>query len=178
MKARIKLAIENVAVFKGLYERFVGNKLPAKAALIDAAKHLDLSDDAAEEAADTFIVNLRYVGLLQTLSGAERIISIDHYTDTLPGSSTALVQPGAAMPIEDGRIKTDGTQFDCTCFYITPIGQDDSEERQHSDLFLGSIVEPALDAFKLRVVRADAIDKPGIISKQIVDYLVRSRWWS
>jgi hypothetical protein len=69
----------------------------------------------------------------------------------------------------------DPAQLDAVCFYITPIGSDGSEERRHSDLFLGSIVEPALESFKLKVIRADAIDKPGIISKQIIDYLVRSR---
>jgi hypothetical protein len=37
VKARIKLGIEDVAVFQGLYERFVGNKLPARAVLVDAA---------------------------------------------------------------------------------------------------------------------------------------------
>jgi hypothetical protein len=32
-----------------------------------------------------------------------------------------------------------------------------------------------LAAFKLSVVRADAIDKPGVITKQIIEYLVKSR---
>lgn len=177
MRARIKLAIEDIEVFKGLYERFVGNKLPAKAALVDAAKQFDLSDDAAEEAADTFIVNLRYVGLLQTLSGAERIVSVDHFMDTLPGSNPTFIPPGTAMPIDENRglAKIDPTHLESVCFYITPIGSEGSEERRHSDLFLGSIVEPALDSFKMRVIRADAIDKPGIISRQIIDYIVRSR---
>jgi hypothetical protein len=47
--------------------------------------------------------------------------------------------------------------------------------RKHSDLFLGSIVEPAVEPFKLNVIRADAIDKPGVITKQIIEYLLRSR---
>jgi hypothetical protein len=40
---------------------------------------------------------------------------------------------------------------------------------------LGSIVEPALESFNLTVVRADKIDKPGMITKQIMDYLVRAK---
>ncbi len=39
-KARIKLAIEDIEIFKGLYDRFVGTKLPARAVLADAAKEL------------------------------------------------------------------------------------------------------------------------------------------
>lgn len=66
-------------------------------------------------------------------------------------------------------------QFESTCFYIAPIGDEGSEPRKHSDLFLGSIVEPALEQFQLKVIRADAIDKPGIITRQIIDYIMRSR---
>ena len=32
-----------------------------------------------------------------------------------------------------------------------------------------------MEQFKLKVVRADAIDKPGIITRQVMEYLVRSR---
>jgi len=176
MRARIKLAIEETTVFKQLYDRFVGNKLPAKVALIDAAKQVGLSQDAAEEAADTFIVNLRFVGLLQTLSGAERIVTIEHYLDTLPGSNPTILEPGTAITLRtEQQVTLASSSLDSICFYITPIGTDGSEQRRHSDLFLGSIVEPALDAFKLNVIRADAIDKPGIISRQVIDHLVRAK---
>jgi hypothetical protein len=66
-------------------------------------------------------------------------------------------------------------EFDTTCFYITPIGDEASEERRHSDLFLGNIVEPALQSFGLKDIRADAIDKPGMITRQVIEYLLRSR---
>jgi hypothetical protein len=67
-KARIKLAVEDIPAFNGLYERFRGSKLPAKAALTDAAKELGVAVGLVDEAVDTFIVNVRFVGLLQTLS--------------------------------------------------------------------------------------------------------------
>jgi hypothetical protein len=47
--------------------------------------------------------------------------------------------------------------------------------RQHADLFLGSLIEPAIEQFGLTVVRADMIDKPGTITRQIIEYLLRSR---
>jgi len=40
---------------------------------------------------------------------------------------------------------------------------------------LGSIVEPALEEFGLKVVRADGIEKPGTITRQVFDYLLRAR---
>jgi hypothetical protein len=178
-RAQIKLAILEIPTFKALYERFVGNKLPAKPVLIDAAKEQELSDDLAEEAADTFIVNLKFVGLLRTLSGAERIVTADHLLDSLPatGAKPGDVSPRSESLIVDGSppVVTDAKGFENVCFYITPIGEEGTDLRKHSDLFLGSLVEPALEPFKLQVIRADKIDKPGMITRQIIEYLVRSR---
>lgn len=133
----------------------------------------------AAEAVDTFIVNLRFVGLLKILSGAERIISLDAMLSELPAGKApdhSRIPPMAPMPRSSTSIITsEHAQFESTCFYIAPIGEDGSEPRRHSDLFLGSIVEPALEQFKLNVVRADAIDKPGVITRQIIDYIMRSR---
>lgn len=89
-KSKIFLAIENIEPFKKLYDLFTGNKLPVRAALTDAIKKFDIPSDLAEEAVDTFIVNLRFTGLLQTLSGAERIITVNHYLDSLPSSDMNL----------------------------------------------------------------------------------------
>ncbi len=180
VKARIKLAIEGVEPFKGLYDRFVGNKLPARAALIDAVKDFDVPAEMAEEAVDTFVVNLRFLGLLQTLSGADRIVTVDHLLETLPAAlaipiATQVRSGSSGTTPATSLITAEHAHFETTCFYITAIGDDGSEFRKHSDLFLGSIVEPALEQFQLSVVRADAIDKPGTITRQIIDYLLRSR---
>ena len=176
-RSRIKLAIEDIEPFKNLFVQFAGNKLPARAALTDAIKKFDVPEELAGEAVDTFIVNLRFVGLLQTLSGAERIVTINHYLDTLPTTKETL--PISSSNFHQNTttaiITSDHAQFETACFYVTPIGEEGSEQRKHSDLFLGSIVEPALEQFGLKVIRADAIDKPGTITRQIIDYLLRSR---
>lgn len=179
-RARIKLAIEDIEPFKKLYDQFSGNKLPARAALIDAIRAFEVSDEMSEEAVDTFIVNLRFVGLLQTLSGAERIVTVSHYLDTLPATPRTDVAPSHSTPTHHPKggtaiVTAEHAQFDTACFYVTPIGEEGSEQRKHSDLFLGSIVEPALEQFGLKVIRADGIDKPGTITRQIIDYLLRSR---
>lgn len=176
-KARIALSVESVPLFKTLYDQIVGNKLPAKAALIDAAVAAGASKDDAEEAVDTLIVNLRGVGLLQTLSGAERVVSVDLLLDSLPaGAAVAdVTKPSRApgpSPISEA---VSAAELSKTCFYITRIGAQESEQRSHSDLFLANIVEPALESFSLHVVRADQIDKPGVITKQIIDYLINSK---
>ena len=181
-RARISLAIEGVDLFNALYNRLLGNKLPLRAALIDAAKDEGVGEDLAEEAIDTFVINLRFVGLLQTLSGAERVVSIEHYLDTLPAKGLASAQVEFNKPRQDQARSEGGAlvtaakaEFDTTCFYITAIGEEGSEQRQHSDLFVSSIVEPALESFGLKLIRADAIDKPGTITRQIIDYILQSR---
>lgn len=173
-KIRVLLAISGVEPFQKIYEKFVGNKLPAHAVLIDAAKDVGIDASHAAEAVDTFVVNLRFVGLLRTLSGAERIIPIDMLLGDLPPSAAAAISP-TTTGTSTNIITSEHAQFESTCFYIAPIGDESSEARKHSDLFLGSIVEPALEPFQLQVIRADAIDKPGIITRQIIDYIMRSR---
>jgi hypothetical protein len=178
-RARVKLAIEEVEPFKRLYEQFVNSRLPAKAVLVDAMTASGVGAEFADEGVDTLIVNLRFVGLLQTLSGADRIVTVDHLLDTLPSTATIPPLANASAPFvgAEGRsvVTQEQASFDTTCFYVTPIGEPDSVERRHSDLFLGNIVEPALATFGLKVVRADAIDKPGMITRQVIEYLVRSR---
>lgn len=186
-KARMFLAIENIPIFKKLYDEFVGNKLPSKAALIDSAKATGFISDAAvaAEAVETFTVNLRFVGLLQTLSGAERILTVDHCLDGLPQSIAAPQNraEGGQLPTMNqswvrastSLITSDQAQFETTCFYVTPIGEVGSPQRKHSDLMLGSIVEPALEEFGLKVIRADGIEKPGTITRQVFDYLLKAR---
>lgn len=181
VKARVLLAIESIEPFQKLYERFKGNKLPAKTALVDAAIEAGLGKDSAEEAVETFILNLRFVGLLQILSGAERIVTVEHLLDSLPASPLPSYLPRVGEVTSNladrstPLVGADQTSFENTCFYVTPIGEEGSEHRKHSDLFLSSIVEPAVEQFQLKVVRADSIDKPGTITRQIIEYLLKAR---
>jgi hypothetical protein len=177
-EARVQLAILDIEPFNNLYEKFVGNKLPTRQVLIDNIKEDGVQADVAEEAVDTFIVNLRFTQLLQTLSGAERIVSLDHLLDSLPSipiNVNVAAPSQESVKSSEAIITLEQAGFDKTCFYIAPIGDDGSDFRRHSDLFLGSIVEPALDQLGLKVVRADAIDKPGFITRQIIDYLMKSK---
>ncbi|MDI4236090.1 hypothetical protein OZ411_25080 [Bradyrhizobium sp. Arg237L] len=141
------------------------------------------SKDAAPEAVETFILNARYVGLLAMLSGAERLVSKDAAVDavqqppgqTTLGTSLSAGLPPITPPSAGAVITADHAKFEATCFYISPIGAADSEHRQHSDLFMGTLIEPAVASFGLSLVRADQIDKPGMITKQIMEFLVKAR---
>lgn len=192
-RAKVEAAIFSVPPFASLYQKIVSNKLPAISVLVDSIKDFGVSENAAEEAADTFIVNLRDVGLLKTLSGAERVVSVDMMLDDLPGLGQApqteldmTYARTGSTGVEEGHetvharqnhqiITADRADFETTAFYISPIGDEGSDRRKHADLFASSIVEPALEQSKIKLLRADQIQSPGIITRQILDYIINSR---
>lgn len=187
-RAQYKLAIAGIAPFSALYERFSGNKLPAQQVMRDfLVGEQHLSEEDAKEAVELFILNDREIGLIQTLSGAERILTLDHMLDELPkaaenaarfddlgngegASAGASTTPPRIAPVPTGDLRK-------TCFYITPIGEDGSDQRKHADLLLGQIVEPAIDelGLELAVVRADKMTQPGMISQQILQHVLGAR---
>lgn len=180
LRARFKLAIESIPPFKSLYDRFKGNKMPAQAVLRDHLIDAGFPRDEVSEGVDTFILNAKFVGFLRTVAGAERLLPIEHVLEDLPASGMSYpatiqgVGPDKP-PVIVGPQGADETEWTKVCFYISPIGEPESDQRRHSDLFLGSIIEPAVEEFDLKVVRADKIGKPGMISAQIIQHVIRAR---
>ncbi len=58
------------------------------------------------------------------------------------------------------------------CFVISPIGEADSEIRKRADQILRHVIRPAVAAAGYTAVRADEIDKPGIITSQVIQHVV------
>jgi hypothetical protein len=180
--AQIDAAILGISPFKAVYEQLVENRLPANSVLGDMLKSSGVLAEHVEEATETFIVNLRDVKLLKTLSGQERVVSVEMALEGLVGQSVAGFnnpQPtyaAAAMTGQGGAAAESApTSFENVAFYISPIGDDGSDTRKHADLFSSSIVEPALEPFGLNLVRADKIEAPGIITRQILEHIIHSK---
>lgn len=182
-KASFTLAIESIAPFKLLYEHYKGKRLPEREIIKDVLRDSGTEIPDLDECVDTFIVNAKFVGLLRTIGGAETLVTIEHVLEELPegeGRTSQRATAPASMPTpavvrkisEDAATTSDWQRV---CFYITPIGSEDSVERKHADLFMGSLVQPALEELGLTVVRADHIGEPGMITTQVLEYLKRSR---
>ena len=60
------------------------------------------------------------------------------------------------------------------CFFIAPIGEEGSENRDQSDQVRDYIVKPVAEKFGYKVIRADEISKSGIITSQVIEYLFES----
>lgn len=176
MRARFNLAIDSIPPFKALYDEFVGKKLPSQAVMRDFLREKKYPDPEIQECIDTFIVNAKFVGILRPVAGSERLLSVDHALDELPLSEGTPVTGRPELEVLRSNDSATGVRdWSKTCFYLSPIGDEDSDERKHSDLFLGSIVEPALQEFGLEVVRADHIGSAGMITVQIIEHIVNSR---
>lgn len=115
------------------------------------------------------------------IGGAETLVAIEGVLDELPkddslaspATQASKLAPPVVKKVASGKDTPDDWQK--ICFYITPIGTDDSVERKHADLFMSSLVQPALEELGLIVVRADQIGEPGMITSQVLEYLKRSR---
>ncbi len=146
--------------------------------ILDTLAEQGIDEKLIEELADIFLVNLKFVGLLQVKAGAERILTVEHLLEDLSQSIEETATPpitipdAQALPITATSASQD---FDAVCFYITPIGDPDSEFRKHSDLFLEHLVRPALEKHGLKVIRADQIDKPGMITRQVIEYILKAK---
>lgn len=181
-RAAFDLAIEGVAPFKILYDHYRGKRLPEREVMKDLLGDSNVDVPDLDECVDTFTVNTKELDLLRTIGGAETLVSIDQVVDELSDDGG---EPSNAHKISSQRIPafvkklsenaTSVEDWQKICFYITPIGSDDSEERKHSDLFMSSLVQPALEELGLTVVRADQIGEPGMITTQVLEYLKRAR---
>jgi hypothetical protein len=178
-RARFDLAIAGIAPFGALYERFHDHRLPTHAVMRDFLVEEGFGEDEVQECVETFIVNAKFLGLLRTIAGAERLLSIDQVLDELPRTPS-----NGRGPLLAGSTRPDATRGEPAshetgdwarvCYCISPIGADESEERQHADTILGALVEPAMEELGLMVIRADQIDKPGLITSQVIEHIAKA----
>ena len=59
-----------------------------------------------------------------------------------------------------------------TCFVISEIGAEGSEERKRANQVLKHVIQPVAGACGYVTVRADEIAKPGLITDQIIQHVV------
>jgi hypothetical protein len=59
------------------------------------------------------------------------------------------------------------------CFVISQIGEEDSDIRKRSDQIFTYVIEKAVTTFGYSAIRADKIPRPGIITSQIIEHLLK-----
>jgi hypothetical protein len=71
LAARFKLAIEGVPAFKALYDKNRGQRLPSPEVMRDSLADIVNDEDARRECVEVFLENLKFLGLLRTIAGAD-----------------------------------------------------------------------------------------------------------
>lgn len=143
--------------------------------------------ERVEEAKNIIISNAEYAGIILEHSGGKKTIRLD---GAAPGSAKKSPKIDEVLDVsKEDEVEIDTAQsegiddnladisdVEKLCFYITPIGDDSSSERKHADMLLKHLVEPAFSKFGIKVVRADKIGRSGLISQQVFEHIVSSRF--
>jgi hypothetical protein len=128
-QARFDLAISGIKPFEVLYNRYKGKKLPSHDVMRDTLAEADLEITDHKECIDLFIVNAKYIGLLQTIAGSETLVPIETLLEQIPAEGGAYTNPALQTTFQapigaDAKGSKSQTQWQKICFYITPIGDE------------------------------------------------------
>ncbi len=81
---KFESGISKFESFRQVYERLISQRLPAADVLEDQFGQSGIQPSDQSAAANVFVDNLRYLGLVREMSGSERIISIEQRLEDLP----------------------------------------------------------------------------------------------
>jgi hypothetical protein len=174
--ARFEAGIKGIEPFNALYEAYKGKRLPSPEVMRDALAEAAVDEAHRKECVDLFLENAKYLGLLRTIAGAQRLAPIEQVIESTPLVEIADGAPQELQPKASvSRSERPRRNYTSVCFVIAPIGEEGTEPRKHSDMVLESLVERALEGQGLEVIRADKIGDPGMISAQVVEHLLNAR---
>jgi hypothetical protein len=171
----IRKAVLNPFLPAIFYSDYDGHALPPDEVFPGILeKQYGVPRNRIESAMKVIVENGLFSGIIQrSTSSGQLIVNLSGRE-----SAESLSQPKAeATPEEYAVVSVAGDQivWSKTCFYITPIGEDGSDIRKHADMMLNHLLMPVLKEFKFEVVRADKIERSGLINQQIFEYLVKAR---
>ncbi|MBI1760966.1 MAG: hypothetical protein HYR56_05960 [Acidobacteria bacterium] len=179
----IKKALFTPSVLSRFFTDYNGSTIPTGELFLNVLEtRYGIPRERTTEAIEIIRENARFAGALVTRSDGKELLNF----------SDMAFPVGAKSNLTDDDLSGDGkvngsanetTQalsdheedWEKICFVITPIGLEESIERKHSDAILKHLLEPVLFEFGLRPIRADKIAKPGLITKQVIEYIAYSR---
>ena len=99
---QFELAIARFDPFNNIYERLKEQRLPDEAVLKDELSRAGIPDTDRQKAVEVFTANLRYVGLIESISGNDHVRSIEQIVQQMPRSvpDSSHKPHGADLPVE------------------------------------------------------------------------------
>lgn len=119
--------------------------------------------------------NGEYTGILHEQGDGSIVVQIDDVGISVERKPTSPTEEIASLPaVSTSEQASSPDDWQKICFFITPIGDEGSEQRRHADMILKHVIEPVAQEFGLEVVRADKIERSGLITQQIFEQLARA----
>ena len=182
-EAKIK-AILTPTIFSKFFTEYNKHPIPQEMYLNNLLEtKLGIPRERVEEAKEIIIKNMVFANVkkIDDTTGKE-IIDLDNITSD---PNTGIEENNITLPTSSGQTENDKTEepaqnqeeqsWNKVCFVICPIGEDETEQRKHSDMILKHLIKPVLEEKGFSVIRADKIGKSGLITQQILEHLVKAR---
>jgi len=174
-------AITIPTILSKFYSEYNGKLLPEGDFLDNVLENrFGIPRDRVEEAKQIILANAQFAGIITSHENGKQTIRLEASNRSDPQiSDGAQIRPqaGGSAEAAQGSASTRPVgNPESLCFYITPIGEEGTEVRRHADMLMRHLVEPAFEIFGIKVVRADRIEKSGLISQQIFEHIVSAKF--
>lgn len=169
-EAKLK-AIMTPNVLSKFYSEYDGHSLPSDDIFPNVLERkFSVPRDRTKEAKQLIVENARFTGILVEDGGKQVLRLTGSY-----GSRTATVSVADEQSPEPQSQLSATTEWEKLCFYVTPIGDEGTDVRRHADMMLKHLIDPVVSAAGLKTIRADKIEKSGLITQQVLEHLAYSR---
>lgn len=176
----LRKAITIPTILSKFYSEYNGKLLPEGDFLDNVLENrFGIPRDRVDEAKQIILANAQFAGIITSHANGKQTIRLDasprtDYSVTEEAQSRPQSGGGTEQAESSAAVRVDSPES--LCFYITPIGEEGSEVRRHADMLMRHLVEPAFDSFGIKLVRADRIEKSGLISQQIFEHIVSAKF--
>lgn len=169
-KEAIVQAVLTPVIFSRFFTDYNASPFPAEEHIGNVLEvRYGVPRERSQEATALLRENAIFSGILQQQADGSMLVRLDptFAATALPAAPESVdVAPGPSVPAID---------FAQMCFVITPIGDDESEERKHANMMLKNLIEPVVSDLGLFARRADQIDRSGIITQQTFECLAKAK---
>ena len=166
-------ALMTPVLFSRFFTDYNGSPFPAEEHIGNVLEvRYNVPRERVDEAKQLLKDNGIFTGLLRQSDGG-MAVRLDPSTTGVPTPADNLPPPDLA---DAGATTAPGVaRYDTMCFVVTPIGEDDSEQRRHANMILKNVLDPVVTELGLKTMRADQIDRAGLITKQIFECLAHAK---
>jgi len=168
-------AIMTPTVLSKFFTEYDGHSLPSDEIFPNVLERkFSVPRDRTKDAQEIIVANAKYAKLLVT-EGERQVLRLSGSYGSRTPAATITDETASDTASGAATEPPPSKEWDKICFYVTPLGDEGTEVRRHADMMLKHLVEPIMTASGLKTIRADKIEKSGLITQQVLEHLAYSR---